>query len=327
MTNDTALVTVGELLAEPPESTPFVVDDLLPAGGVSLLVGGPKAGKSALTESLALAMTQQGTWLGRGCLGGGVIMFAFESKRNELRESLRRLGMQSDDSVLVKTGLPSVPEYEQPWEWLERHAYGPVSTRITSPPVLLVVDTLARLVRIRDGNDYHEVTDALAGIVEFARATDLHVMLVHHARKGGNGGVEFGEETLGSTALLGSVDTAISIRRDHESGARMVYSVNRYGADLPLSYIVRDAETGAVTLGGSKAEAAAERIETDILDFVAGQPAPVTMRDIEGADSVAGRAKDIRDAVKRLARAGRLNLTEGGRKGSFKYSVPHATGH
>ena len=327
--DDTAsLATVGELLAEPPEDVPFIVDELIVKGGVSLLLGAPKVGKTTLELALAMAMAQQGAFLGRGCIGGGVVLLAFEEKRHQLRESFRQLGAQPDDPILVYTGQPTISEYEQPSEWLERAAYGPASKRIGSAPVLVIVDTLARLIRIRDGNDYHEVTDALSGIITLARDTGIHIMLVHHARKGGNGtnGIDFGEEALGSQALVGSVDTAISLRRDSTSGARMVYSVNRYGVDIPLSYLVRDAETGAVGLGVSKSEASAQRHENDVLDFVAASLAPVTLRDISTADSISGRAKDIREAVKRLARAGKLSLTEGARRGSWRYSVPHCTG-
>ena len=327
--DDTAnLATVGELLAEPPEDVPFAVDETLPSGGVSLLVGAPKTGKTVLELSLAMGMAQQGQFLGRGCIGGGVVLLAFEEKRHQLRESLRQLGAQPDDPILVYTGHPTVPEGEQPWEWLERAAFGPASNRISSAPVLVIVDTLARLIRIRDGNDYHEVTDALAGIITLARETGIHIMLVHHSRKGGNGtnGMEFGEEVLGSQALVGSVDAAISLRRDSSTGARMVYSVQRYGTDIPLSYLVRDPETGAVSLGVTKSEASAQRYETDVLDFVAASRRAVAMVEIERADSISGRAKDIREAVKRLARAGKLNLTDGVRKGVFNYYVPHCTG-
>ena len=326
MTDSIKLSTVGELLAEPPEEEAFIVDELLPLSGSSLLVGGPKAGKSTLAESLTIAMAQHGQWLGRECRGGGVVMLAFESKRGELRESMRRGGAQPDDSILIKTGLPNIPAQERPQDWLEMMVFGPDSKRIESPPVLVIVDTLARLTRIGDGNDYYEVTDALAELTDLARRNDFHLMLIHHSRKGGGGAMEFGEEVLGSTAMLAAVDTGISIRRDQNTGARMIYSIGRYGQDLPLSYLVRDDETGLVSLGVSKAEATNERIEGEILDFVAAQTEPVTLREIEGADDVNGSNANIRKAVKRLSRAGRLTLTEGARRGSWRYRVPHLTG-
>ena len=327
--DDTAnLATVGELLAEPPEDEPFIVDETLVKGGVSALLAAPKGGKTQLQMSLAVAMAQQGSFLGRGCIGGGVVLLAFEEKRHQLRESLRQLGAQPDDPILVYTGQPTIPEGEQPWEWLERAAFGPASNRISSAPVLVIVDTLARLIRIRDGNDYHEVTEALSSIITLARETGIHIMLVHHSRKGGNAtnNLDFGEEALGSQALVGSVDAAISLRRDSSTGARMVYSIQRYGTDIPLSYLVRDPETGTISLGVSKSEAAAQRHENDVLDFVAASRTSLTMSEITGADSISGRAQDIREAVKRLARAGKLSPTGGARKGVFKYYVPHCTG-
>jgi len=50
--------SVYELYATPEESVPFVVEDLLPSSGLSVLAGKPKAGKSTLARQLAVAVAQ-----------------------------------------------------------------------------------------------------------------------------------------------------------------------------------------------------------------------------------------------------------------------------
>ena len=47
-------------------------------------------------------------------------------------------------------------------------------------PVLIVVDPLLRLVRVRDANDYAVVTAALEPLVTLARETGARVLAVHH---------------------------------------------------------------------------------------------------------------------------------------------------
>ena len=58
-------VTVGALLEEPDEPVRWTVADVMPAGGTSLLVAPPKAGKTTAARCLAVAVARGLTWLGR----------------------------------------------------------------------------------------------------------------------------------------------------------------------------------------------------------------------------------------------------------------------
>ena len=323
VTDSPRFTPIGELLAEPDEDIPFVVDDLLPAGGLSLLVGAPKTGKSTAARCLAVAMAQQGTWFGRGCSGGRVAVLDLEGKRSEIRRHFNTLGAQPDDPISVRVGPVRLREGDTAHDWLTWK----LMTELVHPPALVIVDPMARLVRVREGNDYHETSAVLEGFIDLARTTGIHLMFVHHARKGSNQGVaEFGEEVLGSTGFFASVDTAISLQRDRNTGARLAYATTRYGRDIDLSFVTLDEETGVVSIGVTKAEAAGRRVEDAILDFVSAQSQPVTRSEIEGADAISASAKNIREAVKRLCLSGRMAGVEGVRRGSMKYLVPHTTG-
>jgi Mrp family chromosome partitioning ATPase len=64
------LVHISELLGEPDEPENWLVDGLLPTGGLSVLVGKPKAGKSTLARALAVAVARGEPWLGRATFPG-----------------------------------------------------------------------------------------------------------------------------------------------------------------------------------------------------------------------------------------------------------------
>ena len=49
-----SLVTVGELLAEPEESERWLVEGIVPSGGLTLVSAAPKVGKSTATRCPAL---------------------------------------------------------------------------------------------------------------------------------------------------------------------------------------------------------------------------------------------------------------------------------
>ena len=106
-------------------------------------------------------------------------------------------------------------------------------------PSLVIVDPLFRLVAIDDGNDYAKVTAALAPLVDLARTTGAHVLTVHHARKTGG---DAGDETLGSTGLLGAVDCNLSLKRTSD-GERYLSTLQRVGPDMPETLLTMDSET------------------------------------------------------------------------------------
>lgn len=307
------LETMADMLARPDEQMRYVVDGLLPAGGTSLLSGFAKSGKSTLVGSLVLAVARGSSFLGRDCMQGRVLYLAFEDHPQALRDRMLALGARADDPILSMTGY--LPAEVDSLAWVraavEQHR-----------PVLVVADTLVRMVAV-DLNDYSAVAGALEPFFALARESGTHLLMLHHSRKDAG---DFGLDVLGSQALPGSVDTVISLRREPGTGARYISSENRYGEAFEATLLEHDAQTGRVALGYRRADARLMRLGDDILGFLAAQSEPATLSEIEKSDDVTGRAADVRKCVQRLARTGRIVLSEGARRGSWRYSVPHVTG-
>jgi hypothetical protein len=139
-------------------------------------------------------------------------------------------------------------------------------------------------------------------------------MVVHHARKGGGDG---GDSTLGSTAIFGSVDTAIILKRTE--GKRTIETQQRYGTDMEASVLLYDEETKSVTIGGTKEEADSQRISREILEFLQSKDTPVDEPTID--DAVDGRTGLKRKTLRDLVAKHEITRTGGGRKGDpFLYS-------
>ncbi len=94
------LVTLADLLQEPPEEISYIVDGLLPAGGASLLNGKPKVGKPTLARSIALAVARGEPVLGRSTLRRLVLYLVLEEKRAEVAGWFRRAGATTEQIVL-----------------------------------------------------------------------------------------------------------------------------------------------------------------------------------------------------------------------------------
>ena len=215
---------------------PYVWEGVLPASATSLLAAKPKAGKSTLARNLMAAVTQGQPFLGRATTQGPVVYLCLEERRREVLLHLKQLGAAGlPGRIFLGTRLEHRPDLTV-FNILED-----AINRVRA--VLAVVDPLARFTSFKDGNDYADVTRVMTPLTEVARITTCHVMLVHHMTKRGNGG----DAILGSTALFGSVDTALLL--DKRGQTRYLESIQRYGEDLPRSALTYNRHTGVVGLG------------------------------------------------------------------------------
>jgi phage/plasmid primase-like uncharacterized protein len=246
------LVKLSDLFAEPEERVPWLVEGLLPLGGTSIFAGKPKAGKTTLVRQLAMAVAGGGTFLGRATAHGPVIYLAVEEKRSEVRRHFRDMGATGAEEIYIHAALAPEDALEQLEAIAARHR-----------PRLIVLDTMFRVVRVKDGNDYVAVTNALEPIQQLARGSGAHVLSVHHmgkvARDGGDG-------ILGSTAIQGAFDTAVMI--DRRDQVRTLKSIQRYGIDLEETELSFDPATRSSCLGRPKQESDLERVGDLILDFL-----------------------------------------------------------
>lgn len=292
------LVPIGELLARPAEEIPWLVDGLLPAGGISVLVARPKVGKSTLARSLAVKVARGDPFLGRAVAKGAVFILDLEGKAGETISSLRKLGASEHDPIKIFCGTAPQGAFDD----LRAAA-------MRERPALIVVDTMQRLARVSDLNDYARVALALDDYIALARDTGAHVLLLHHQGRSEGEGVD---APMGSTAISGSVDTILTMkRRKDESGTRTASSVQRYGADLPETVLMLGAD-GHVLAGGLMRDHEQQQAEGRVLDFLREHPG-AEQADIR--EGVEGRWSVVRAALTKLFQSGRVTRTGTGRKG------------
>lgn len=293
------LVTVDDLLLEPEEKNEWLIDNLCITGGVSLLTGKPKSGKSTLARMMAVSISQGSSFLERKSVEGKVLYLALEEKRSELRKHFVLLQSQRPESIYVHVGtfhggIAGIKE---------------LIKKIN--PALVVVDPLFRLLKIADINDYLLVSNAMENIIELARDTNVHLLLVHHQNKQREGS----DGILGSTALFGAVDTAIIMRRVKEQS--YISSRQRYGDDLSEVLINFTPEGRMFTLGESAEQSIHVKAELEILEYIENY-APVTEEEITDNVRIATQVK--RKVLRDLLEKGLIKrINQGGKAEPFQY--------
>lgn len=297
---------LDQLLSEPEEETSFVWENTLPFGGFSICSAKPKVGKSTMARNLAVAVSKGDPFLNRAAVKGKVLYLCLEEKRSEIARHFRAMRADSSD-ILVHTG--ATPE----------NAVVELTAAIAEfEPVLVIIDPLSRVLRVRDFNDYGGMARGLEPLVDLARKMNCHILALHHDSKMERSG---GDALLGSTALFGSVDCHIQMRK--RDNGRTVSTTQRYGEDIPETVIELDKETGIVTAQGDLQSLVLQKVKSAIVKAVSDGE---ERSEEQIKESIEGFSQGvISKAIRELVEENTLNRTGEGRKGNpFLYSKIHS---
>jgi hypothetical protein len=300
------LMPLSDLLSKPVEDTDYLVQDSLVAAGTSVWVGKPKAGKTTLIRYLAFCVAGGCSFLGKDVRKGRVIYLALEEKESQVKQHFADMGATGAEDILIHASFaPTENVMDQFYDIIVKYK-----------PSLVIVDTLFKLVPVKDVSDYAAVNRALEPISNIARETGAHILLVHHMgkmeREGSDG-------VLGSTAIAGAVDAIFMLKRAKQK--RTISSQQRYGIDLEESLLIFDSGKRTFALGDTVEGETDGDIDSAILMFLRERAEPVIEKEIH--DFVQGKkitkVHALRDLVKRgeITRAGK-----GGKGAPFTYSYP-----
>jgi hypothetical protein len=304
------LTILADLLAEPMEEAEWVVEGLLPTAGTSLITAKPKVGKTTLVRNLALAVSRGEPFLGRTTKQGSVLYLALEEKRGKVQEHFASLGATITDHapLFVHVGSAPAMAIEELAALMAEHR-----------PVLVIIDPLQRFVRLRDGNDYSEVTRVMEPLNALARNSEAHIVFIHHANKGGYGG---GDSVLGSTGFFAAVDTLITLRRDGED--RTIETDQRYGENLAETTLAFDKATGHIGLSASLGEQHRRDVAADIKAAIrAGLHEEAAIRERVGGDRTV-----VSRELRVLIESGEVSRSGDGKKGHpYRYDLAEENNH
>ncbi len=213
------------------EPTRWIVDELIPAG-LAIAAGRPKSGKSWFLMSLAKAIAEGGTALGRfKCKQGRVLFLSLEDYLSTTKERLAVLGgCKSPQMVDVAYDWAPISETEDPSgavgqieAWLDAH----------DDAAAVFIDTFTRLRPRGWGKelDYERDTRHIGFLQRLARDRNVAIVLVLHTRKdppsGTTGASNVFDNILGSTGITGAADLNIVLQRSHREDKATLYISGR----------------------------------------------------------------------------------------------------
>lgn len=292
------LISIGQLLGHHEDSVNWIVDQRIPSSGTVLAVAPPKVGKSTLARHLAYAIATGTPCLDWPTRQGTVWYLALEEARGPVQDAFARLGATGEEPIQFFFG-------QAPQDLLANlHARA-----LIERPTLIIVDTLQRLIRTKDLNDYALVSAACDPLLTLCRETHAALLLLHHASA--HHEREGVDAVLGSTALTGSVDNILILKR-YPDKHRELSSVQRIGPDLDPVVVALDPTTGRLSLAGSQLEFITRQLERAILDALATDPTPQTETWIR--QQIDARRQDQIRALRHLVHQGLVTRTGAGHR-------------
>ncbi len=289
------IIQARDIVDNPDPETEWIWEGILPAGGLSLVVAKPKVGKTTLALNLAIAISRGQPFLGKKTQQGAVVYLALEEKKKEIEKSLAKRRI-TDEPLSFHFG-PAPREAIKEVDPLIRE----------TGAKFLVIDILQKFCRVKDLNDYSQVTNALEPILATARQLNCHIQLLHHAGKRDR---DDGDDILGSTGLLGGVDTSVHIKK-RDKTRRTFFTIQRYGEDISETVLTLQAD-GSLEAAGSREDVETRETVPLILEVL--EEGPLTVDKIW--ERVERQHGLVSKALKILVEGGQVNKTGTGKKGN-----------
>lgn len=203
-------VTAESIFYRPFETQPMIVEDIIP-GGLTVLAGTPKIGKSWMALDLAISIAEGLPFLGKSTHKTGVLYYCLEDTYVRIRNRMHELADEPPDGLYFTTTSEKIGSgfTRDIVNFLRDHR----------DVELIIVDTLQKVRGTDDspgtgsyGKDYEEV----GKLKEIADLNNKSVVVIHHLRKMPDPNDPF-NEIAGTNGITGVSDTNIVLKRTEGS--------------------------------------------------------------------------------------------------------------
>ena len=226
-------VSMQDLYENVYQSKPPVIDGLLYTG-TYLFVGAPKVGKSFLMAQLAYHVSKGLPLWGYAVRQGTVLYLALEDDHRRLQERLYRM-FGTDSTPDLRFAICAKKLDNGLEEQLKKFILEHSDTR------LVIIDTLQKVRENgMDKYSYASDYDVITGLKQFADASGICLLLVHHTRK--QQADDRFDMISGTNGLLGAADGAFLLQKERRTGNTATLDISGRDQQDQRLYLTRDEE-------------------------------------------------------------------------------------
>lgn len=228
---------------EPALTDSYLIKGVLGCGAMSVVYGPSNSGKTFFALDLAYHLAIGAQWRGRRVKAAAVLYLAAEGGqgvRNRIAALRATHGVCDVPLALRRAGLDLLHK-----EADLQHVFDlakEVQAKAPGAPLLIVIDTLSRIMAGGDENSAADMTALIRNIDAIREATGAHIMLVHHTGK------DTARGARGHSSLRAATDTEIEVgvtgEEDEQHRAAMVTKQRDYQGGETFAFTLKSVELG-----------------------------------------------------------------------------------
>lgn len=262
----------------------YLVKGVLGTGAMSVVYGPSNSGKTFFALDVAFSIaTGSPAWQGHRIKQAAVLYLAAEGGRgvvNRIAALRQEHGVTDVPLALKRAGLDLLHDQADLQHIVDLAAE--VTARAPGP-LLIVIDTLSRIMAGGDENSAADMTALIRNIDAIREATGAHIMLVHHTGKDAARGAR------GHSSLRAATDTEIEVANENGARAAMVTKQRDYQGGETFAFTLKGVTLGIDQDGDEVTSCVVEAADAD--EFKAAKAAQ---------KGIGGNQKIVLDAFDQL---------------------------
>lgn len=224
---------------EPALVDSYLIKNFLGASAMSVIYGPSNSGKTFLALDIAFHVSIGAAWRARKVHRAAVLYLAAEGGRgviNRVAALKKEHGVCDVPMAIKRAGMDLLHDKADLKHVVELASA--VQSRAPGAPLLIVVDTLSRIMAGGDENSAADMTAIIRNIDAIREATGAHVMLVHHTGKDAARGAR------GHSSLRAATDTEIEVANEDGQRAAMVTKQRDYQGGETFAFALKSVPLG-----------------------------------------------------------------------------------
>ena len=239
------LVSLADQIKDPPKLSPELIEGILREGCKMIITGESKAGKTCLSQNLAVCIAEGKAWLGKfQCSQGKVLYINLEVEEASLFYRFKAMYKAMEMKISSKGGDNIVP-------WNLRGHAAPMEKlapkiirrcRNTGPYKAIVIDPLYK-VQQGDENSAEAICSFTNALDKIAHETGAAVIYDHHHPKGTAGERKVIDRGAGSGVFVRDADALVDISNlePGNDAPDLVKTLVKEGErPMVMSFVLRD---------------------------------------------------------------------------------------
>lgn len=251
---------------QPALSSRYLVKGLLDAETMSVVYGPSNSGKTFFALDLAFHIAAGMNWRGMRTTQAGVLYLAAEGGRgvaNRIVALREETGAHSIPFALRRAGLDLLKQQADLQAVYDLAMQ--VKARADGLPMMIVIDTLSRVMAGGDENSASDMTALIRNIDAIRQATGAHVMIIHHSGK------DTARGARGHSSLRAATDTEIEVGNEDGNRAAMVTKQRDWQGGETFAFTLKSVQLGTDSDGDEVTSCVVEA--SDTTDFQAARKA------------------------------------------------------